>query len=60
MTSSWEEIVGFLRRLKGRNPETGREISLKKRRDTLPFSFVTRKKELRTSPFGKYVHLFGT
>lgn len=30
-----------------------RGISLKKRRDTLPFSIVGRRKEVRTRPIGK-------
>lgn len=50
--TSWEKaMVGFVREWEEWNPETGRGISLKKRRGTLP-SIVSRRKEVRTRPIG--------
>lgn len=44
---------GVHEKVEGWNPETGRGISLKKRRDTLPFSIVSRREEVRTRPMGR-------
>lgn len=45
--------VRFMRRLGGWSPETGRGINLKRRRDTLCFSVLRRRKTVRTRPIGR-------